>query len=99
MVREQTPIGRLVKTELARLGMIQVQLARQMRRPVKTVNEVINGRAAMTPETALQLEGVLGISARELMHMEADYRLSRARERSIRNGDSPTRGNVERPNM
>lgn len=61
--------------------MTQLQLARQMGRPTKTISEVINGRAAVTPETALSLEKVLGIEAATLLHLEVDFRLERARQR------------------
>ena len=42
-------------------GMSQAELSRRTGRPKKTVNEIIQGKAAITSETALQLEKVLGI--------------------------------------
>ncbi|MEZ4729600.1 MAG: helix-turn-helix domain-containing protein [Caldilineaceae bacterium] len=35
-------------------GMSQAELAERMGRPKKTVNEIIHGKAAITPETALR---------------------------------------------
>ena len=43
--------------------MSQAQLADRMGRPKKTVNEIVKGLAAITPETAIQFERVLGIPA------------------------------------
>ena len=40
-------------------GMTQAELAERMGRPKKTINEIIQGKAQITPETALQLERVL----------------------------------------
>lgn len=42
-------------------GMSQAELSRRLGRPKKTVNEIIQGKAAITSETALQLDKVLGI--------------------------------------
>jgi addiction module HigA family antidote len=44
-------------------GISQAELARRMGRPHKTINEIIQGKASITPETAIQLEHVLGVPA------------------------------------
>lgn len=41
--------------------MPQAELAKRMGRPLKTINEIIQGKAAITPETASQLNQVLHI--------------------------------------
>ena len=41
-------------------GMTQVELAERTGRPLKTINEIINGKAAITSETAIQFERTLG---------------------------------------
>jgi plasmid maintenance system antidote protein VapI len=63
--------------------MTQAELARRTDRPVKTINEIVNGKAAITPETAIQLERVLGIPDRVWNNLEVRYRaaLARAEER------------------
>lgn len=58
-----SPPGETLRETLEALGMSQVELAERMGRPKKTINEIIKGKAALTPDTALQLERVLGISA------------------------------------
>lgn len=45
----------------------------------KLVNEIINGRAPITPESALRLERVVGIPADAWLRYEALYRADRAR--------------------
>ena len=55
--------GATLKEALQERGMSQAQLADRMGRPKKTVNEIVKGLAAITPETAIQLERVLGIPA------------------------------------
>jgi len=55
-------------------GMSQAQLAERMGRPKKTINEIIKGKAAITPETAIQLERTLGVSSDFWNQLEANYR-------------------------
>jgi len=55
-------------------GMSQSELARRMGRPTKTINEIVRGKAAITPETAIQLELALGISASFWNNLETAYR-------------------------
>jgi addiction module HigA family antidote len=54
--------------------MTQAELAERMGRPKKTINEIIGGRAELTPETALQLERVLGVPASFWGNLERHYR-------------------------
>lgn len=63
--------------------MTQAELARRTNRPLKTINEIVNGKAAITPETAIQLERVLGVAATFWTKLELDYRtrLALAEER------------------
>lgn len=59
-------------------GISQTELAMRMGRPLKTINEIIMGKAAITPETALQLERVIGPSADFWLNYERQYRLDLA---------------------
>lgn len=56
-----SPPGETLLETLEALGMSQAELALRTGRPKKTINEIIKGKAALTPETALQLERVLGV--------------------------------------
>jgi addiction module HigA family antidote len=78
------PPGEILLEALQDRGMSQSELARRMARPVKTINEIINGKAAITSETAIQLERALGISARFWTGVEASYRDSLARHEAQR---------------
>ncbi|HEX8597367.1 MAG TPA: HigA family addiction module antitoxin [Chloroflexia bacterium] len=77
------PPGETLEEELEALGMTQAELAERTGRPKKTINEIIQGKAAITPETALQLEQVLGIPASFWNNLERHYQesLARAEER------------------
>lgn len=56
-----SPPGDTLLEALEERDMSQAELSRRMGRPKKTINEIIKGKAAITPETALQLERVLQI--------------------------------------
>lgn len=73
--------GEVLLEALEERGMSQSELARRMGRPIKTINEIVNGKAAITPDTALQLELTLGISAGFWNGLESAYREHQARER------------------
>jgi HTH-type transcriptional regulator / antitoxin HigA len=55
------------------------ELARRCGRSPKLMAEILSARAALEPETALQLEHVLGVPASMWLGMEAEYRLHLAR--------------------
>ncbi len=67
----------------------QSELSERTGRPKKTINEIVKGKAAITPDTALQLERVLGIPAAFWSSLEKNYREYLARlEESERLEDS-----------
>lgn len=78
-----SPPGETLAEKLEEIGMTQADLAARTGRPKKTINEIIKGKAPITPETALQFERVLGIPARFWNNREQQYRqyLTRLRER------------------
>jgi HTH-type transcriptional regulator/antitoxin HigA len=55
-------------------NLTQSELAERTGRPLKTINEIIKGRAGITPETAIQFERVLGVSASFWNNLESQYR-------------------------
>jgi HTH-type transcriptional regulator / antitoxin HigA len=61
-------------------GMTQTELAQRMGRPIKTINGIIKGHKALTPETALQLEKVFSVPASFWLAREHDYREFLARQ-------------------
>jgi HTH-type transcriptional regulator / antitoxin HigA len=74
-----SPPGETLLEILEEQGMSQAELAERTGRPKKTINEIINGKATITPETALQLERVLGIPASFWNNRERQYREALAR--------------------
>jgi HTH-type transcriptional regulator/antitoxin HigA len=77
------PPGEILSEELEARGLSQSELARRMGRPVKTINEIVNAKAALTADTALQLELAIGISANLWMGLEANYRQQLAVQRAL----------------
>ena len=73
--------GEILVEALEERGMSQADLGRRMARPTKTISEIATGKAAITPETAIQLERALGISAALWLGLESRYREAMARER------------------
>jgi HTH-type transcriptional regulator/antitoxin HigA len=72
--------GETLSEILSERGISQADLADRMGRPKKTINEIMNGKAAITPQTALELELVLRIPAEFWIARERDYRTYRARQ-------------------
>ncbi len=66
--------GETVVETLEAKGMTPAELAEQMGYPLNTVNEIIAGDAAVTPEMAIRLEQELGISASFWNSLERLYR-------------------------
>jgi HTH-type transcriptional regulator / antitoxin HigA len=67
------PPGVSLRETLETIGMTQAELAKRAGRPQKTINEIIAGKAAITAETALQLERALGIPASFWNNLERNY--------------------------
>ena len=77
------PPGDTLEEFLIDRGMTQTELARRMGRPLKTINEIIQAKAAITPETSIQLERVLGGSADFWTNLEREYRVDLARVKEV----------------
>ena len=64
--------------------MSQAELADRTGRPKKTINEIVKGKAAITADTALQFERVLGVSASFWIAREHHYQEALARTRAAK---------------
>jgi addiction module HigA family antidote len=73
--------GKTLKETLKALGMKQPELAKRTGRPLKTINEIINGKASITSETAFQLETVLSVPATFWLNRQNQYDESLARNK------------------
>ncbi len=74
-----SPPGDTIAEIIEYIGMSQAELARRMGRPTKTINEIIQAKTAITPETALQLERALRMPASFWTNLERNYRVTLAR--------------------
>jgi HTH-type transcriptional regulator/antitoxin HigA len=73
------PPGEFLAEEIGARSITQKELARRMGRPLNAINEIVNGKKAITAETALQLEEVMQeIPARFWLNLETDYQLTKA---------------------
>ena len=71
--------GEVLEETLAARGMQKGDLAERCGLSPKTVSLIICGKAPITPETAIQLERVLGVSAMLWSNLDTNYRLFQAR--------------------
>jgi HTH-type transcriptional regulator / antitoxin HigA len=75
---EASPPGDHTREEIEYRGWTQGDLATIMGRPLQVVNEIINGKKAITARTAYELEAALGPSAETWMNLETSWQLYRA---------------------
>lgn len=73
------PPGETLRETLEAIGMTQTELAKRSGHPKKTINEIIAGKMAITADTALQLERVLGVPASFWNNLEKNYQETKAR--------------------
>lgn len=74
-----SPPGETLLETLEMLGMRQTELASRTGRPEKTISEIVTGKTAITPKTAVQFERVLGIPAGFWLRREQQYQEALAR--------------------
>lgn len=74
------PPGEYLEEVLEDLGMSKGELATRMGRPLSKLSQIFNGKKAVTPDTALELERATGVGAHIWTGLEADYRLAKARK-------------------
>ena len=66
--------GETLSETLTSLGMTQRDLALRTGMSTKTINEIVKGKAPITPDTAVLLERVTGVPARMWNNLETNYR-------------------------
>lgn len=65
--------GEMIKDEIEFRGISQKALAAEIGLPASVLNEVLNGKRAVTTEYALLLEAALGIDADLWLKLQSDY--------------------------
>ena len=94
----QTPIhpGEHLKEELEALNMSAAELARQLAVPTNRITAILNGRRAITGDTALRLSHFFGTSAEFWLNLQSLYDLRLAQKKAGKNIDRlPTLKNLE----
>ena len=71
--------GETLAETLEELGMSQAELAQRMGRPLQMISEIIQGKKAITAETALQLERATGVPANFWNSSQRNYEATLAR--------------------
>jgi len=73
--------GEILNEEFMKpLGISQYRLAKAMNVYPRKVNEIIQGKRSITPDTALRLARFLGMSPEVWMNLQAHYDLELARD-------------------
>lgn len=75
---EPTHPGVILKSEIEYRGISQKQLAERMGMSCSVLNEVLNGKRALTTEYALLLGAALDVDAEPLVGMQSDYNMQTA---------------------
>lgn len=65
--------GEMIKDEIEFRGISQKALAAEIGLPASVLNEVLNGKRAVSTEYALLLEAALGIEADLWLKLQSDY--------------------------
>ncbi|HPA50365.1 MAG TPA: HigA family addiction module antitoxin [Thermoanaerobaculia bacterium] len=74
-----TPPGETLRETIEAWDITQADLAERTGKTLKAINEIVQGKSAITPETALQLERVLSVPAAFWLNREARYQEFKAR--------------------
>jgi len=72
--------GEILEETLAARGIKKAELAERCQISTKHLSQIINGKAPVTADTAIQLERALGVSANIWNNLESQYRLFQARQ-------------------
>ena len=81
MTREAIHPGETLREDLDALGMSASELARRIDVPVNRITEILNGRRAITGDTALRLGRFFGTSGEFWLNLQKLYELRRAEQK------------------
>lgn len=71
----------LLEEFLKPMGISQYRLAKDISVPARRINEIVHGKRAISPDTALRLSRYFGLSERFWMNLQARYDLEGEKER------------------
>ncbi len=79
-----TPIhpGEILMEEFLKpMGISQYKLAKDISVPARRINEIVQGKRSITPDTALRLSRFFGLSERFWINLQARYDLETEKDR------------------
>jgi len=74
--------GEILRDELDALGLSANQFAMKLHVPANRITSILNGKRAITPETALRLSKLFGTTAEFWINLQTSYDLKREYDRS-----------------
>ena len=81
-MRDPIHPGETLREDLDALGMSAAELARRIEVPVNRITEILNGRRAVTGDTALRLGRFFGTSGEFWLNLQKLYELRLAERKS-----------------
>ena len=98
MLKRAIHPGRILKDELAELGVTPTEFARQIDVPANRISQIINGKRSITGDTALRFGHWFDVEPEFWVNLQAHFDLVCADNEA---GDAirslPTRANLSRP--
>ena len=82
MTRDPIHPGETLREDLEELGMSAAELARRIEVPVNRITEILNGRRAVTGDTALRLGRFFGTSGEFWLNLQKLYELRLAERKN-----------------
>jgi addiction module HigA family antidote len=82
MARAAIHPGEHLAEELSELGISAAELARRLGVPTNRITEILNGRRAITGDTALRLAHFFGSTAEFWLNLQSLYEIRIAEQRS-----------------
>jgi addiction module HigA family antidote len=71
----------LLEEFLEPMGISQYRLAKEINVPARRINEIVHGKRAITPDTALRLSRFFGLSERFWLNLQGRYDLETEKDR------------------
>lgn len=88
---EVFPPGEYIRDELSARQWTQQDLAQILGRPIQAVNEIINGKKTVTPETAIGLGSAFGTSAAMWLNLQNQWSLYETEKEGFRGESTRSR--------
>jgi addiction module HigA family antidote len=89
------PPGEILSEEFMRpLGITVSALARDIRVPANRISQIVNGKRALSADTALRLGKYFGVSPEIWLELQSDYELRLARRTTWKRAEPHVRTRV-----